>query len=84
MCIITDRPGSPPHGGTWITELFRDPDPEYAGTGRALLQRGLVLAAAAGVSAVGLVVSAGNPAKELYLDLGFDPVTSSVSLVLPH
>jgi GNAT superfamily N-acetyltransferase len=82
-CIVTDRPGASPHGGTWVTELFRDPDPEYAGIGRALLQRALALAGAAGRPAVGLVVSTGNPARELYLDLGFDLVTSSVSLVLP-
>jgi GNAT superfamily N-acetyltransferase len=82
-CIITDRPGVPPHGGVWVTELFRDPDPEYAGTGRALLQRALALAGADGRAAVGLVVSVGNPASELYLDLGFDLVMSSVSLILP-
>jgi GNAT superfamily N-acetyltransferase len=83
VCIITDRPGIPPHAGVWVTELFRDPDPMYAGTGRALLQRALALAGADGRAAVGLVVSEGNPAGELYLDLGFDLVTSSVSLVLP-
>ena len=82
-CIVTDRDGVPPHGGTWVTELFRDPDPAYAGTGRALLQRALALAGADGRPAVGLVVSVGNPAADLYLDLGFDLVTSSVSLVVP-
>jgi GNAT superfamily N-acetyltransferase len=82
-CIVTDRPGVPPHGGVWVTELFRDPHPEYAGTGRALLQRALALAGADERPAVGLVVSVGNPASELYLDLGFDLVTRSVSLILP-
>lgn len=82
-CIVTDRDGVPPHGGIWITELFRDPDPAYAGTGRALLQRALALAGSDRRPAVGLVVSVGNPAAELYLDLGFDLVTRSVSLVVP-
>jgi GNAT superfamily N-acetyltransferase len=83
-CIVTDRPGIPPHGGVWVTELFRDPDQQYAGTGRALLQRALALAGAAGQPAVGLVVSVGNPAVELYLDVGFDLVASSVSLLVPE
>lgn len=82
-CIVTDRPGGPPHGGAWVTEVFRDPDPAYAGVGRALLQRALALSGAAARPALGLVVSVGNPARELYLDLGFDLVTSSVSLILP-
>ena len=32
-CIVTDRDGVPPHGGTWVAELFRDPIPRTRGPG---------------------------------------------------
>ncbi|WP_028061033.1 GNAT family protein [Candidatus Solirubrobacter pratensis] len=80
--IITDSGGTPPFGGPWVAECFRDPDPAYKGAGRALLERMLVDATAAGLPAIGLAVTHGNPAHELYLDLGFSLVFSAYSVDL--
>ncbi|WP_406283784.1 GNAT family N-acetyltransferase [Embleya sp. NBC_00896] len=70
--------------GPWITEVFRDPDPRYAGVGGRLLRHSLGLAAAAGLPAIGLAVTEGNDsARRLYERLGFRPVESFMQVVLP-
>jgi ribosomal protein S18 acetylase RimI-like enzyme len=61
-------------------ELFRDP--AHPGTGRALLERALQRAAAAGLPALGLAVTDGNPAARLYEAVGFRRVLSSRSVDL--
>jgi hypothetical protein len=72
--------GEPPFGGPWVMELFRDP--AYPGTGRALLERSLHRVAAAGLPALGLAVTEGNPAVGLYEAVGFRRVLSSRSVDL--
>jgi GNAT superfamily N-acetyltransferase len=80
--IITDSGGTPPFGGPWVVECFRRPDPAYRGAGRALMERMLIAATQAGLPAVGLAVTHGNPAHELYLKLGFTLVFTAYSVDL--
>jgi GNAT superfamily N-acetyltransferase len=80
--IITDSGGTPPFGGPWVAECFRHPDAAYRGAGRALLERTLVAATRAGLPAIGLAVTHGNPAHELYLKLGFSLVFTAYSVDL--
>lgn len=80
--IITDSGGEPPFGGPWVAECFRDRDPRYAGAGRALLERTLVEATHAGLAAVGLAVTHGNRAHDLYRELGFRHVSTGYSVDL--
>ncbi|NUU22142.1 MAG: GNAT family N-acetyltransferase, partial [Streptomycetaceae bacterium] len=70
-CLANDRPGTPPLGGPWVTEVFRDPDPAYAGLGATALRLTLARAHAAGTPALGLTVTEGNPARRTYEKLGF-------------
>ncbi|WP_161500704.1 GNAT family N-acetyltransferase [Embleya scabrispora] len=69
--------------GPWISEVFRDPDPAYAGLGARLLRHTLGLAARAGVPSIGLAVTEGNPARTVYERLGFRPGESLMHVVLP-
>lgn len=80
--IITDSGGEPPFGGPWVAECFRDPDPRYAGAGRALLERTLLEATRAGLPAIGLAVTHGNRAQKLYRELGFRHVFTAYSVDL--
>lgn len=67
----------------WLIELFLHPDDTGLGIGTALLRRSLAGAAAAGHQLMGLVVSDGNPARELYEKVGFTLVMSGTSVDLP-
>lgn len=82
-CLITHREGAPPHAGPWVTQVYRDPAPRYAGAGAALLHRTLWLATRAGLPALSLVVSDGNPARWVYERLGFQHVGASRTFELP-
>ncbi|WNG46043.1 GNAT family N-acetyltransferase [Archangium minus] len=82
-CLVTLREGSPPHGGPWVIEVYRNPAPRYAGLGAALLRRALWLSTQAELPALSLVVSDGNPARRVYERLGFQHVGSSRTLELP-
>jgi GNAT superfamily N-acetyltransferase len=64
--LVGTLPGDPPLNGPWIIEVFRHP--EHRGVGRALLGRALALADG---PALGLMVTVGNPAREVYELLGF-------------
>lgn len=75
--------GDPPWGGPWITGLFRRPGPRHAGVGALLLRRAVARAAAAGLPALGLVVSAGNPAVALYERLGFRVLDHFGTVAIP-
>jgi GNAT superfamily N-acetyltransferase len=81
--IVTRLEGEPPFGGPWVAELFRRPGPELHGTGRALLEAGLEVATAAGLPALGLAVTEGNPAQALYESLGFERKLSSLTVLVP-
>lgn len=82
VALITDTPGDPPFGGPWVTECFRHRDAHYAGAGRALLERSLVLATRAGLRTMGLAVTHGNRAEQLYAALGFRHVFTAFSVDL--
>jgi hypothetical protein len=79
--IVNDFPGTPPVAGPWLSELFRDP--AVPGIGRLLLRGTLAVAAADGLPAIGLVVTAGNPAGELYLAEGFRTLREDISVTMP-
>jgi GNAT superfamily N-acetyltransferase len=76
--LVATFPGEPPYAGPWVMELFRDP--AHPGTGRPLLERALHRAKAAGLPALGLAVTDGNPAIGLYEAVGFRRVLSARSV----
>lgn len=78
--IVNAFPGEPPTAGPWLAELFRDP--AYPGIGGALLRGALTAAAAERLPALGLAVSGGNAAAELYLADGFRVVREDISVDL--
>ena len=78
--LVGGFPGEPPYAGPWVMELFRDP--AHPGTGRPLLERALHRVAAAGLPALGLAVTDGNPAIGLYEAIGFRRVLSARSVDL--
>jgi GNAT superfamily N-acetyltransferase len=78
--ILNDFPGKPPVAGPWLSELFRNP--RVRGIGRELLRGSLAAAAADGLPALGLAVTAGNPAIGLYEDEGFRTLREDISVVL--
>jgi GNAT superfamily N-acetyltransferase len=80
--IVTRLEGEPPFGGPWLAECFRDRDPRYAGAGRALLEHVLVRATRDGLTTIGLAVTHGNRARELYLELGFREFFTALSVDL--
>jgi len=79
VVLINDWPDE----GPWVSEVFRDPDPRYAGIGTALLRRALWHAADAGVRAVGLAVTSGNPAERVYARIGFRVTSTALNCVIP-
>jgi ribosomal protein S18 acetylase RimI-like enzyme len=79
--IVNDYPGTPPVAGPWLSELFRDP--AFPGIGRALLRGALAAAAADGLTAIGLAVSAGNSAIGLYEAEGFQTLREDISVFMP-
>ena len=78
-CVVTERDGE----GAWLGDVFRDPAPAYAGTGRHLVERALGRLAAAGHARLSLAVTVGNPAERGYRDLGFRAVRTTVNVVVP-
>ncbi|MFC7330469.1 GNAT family N-acetyltransferase [Marinactinospora rubrisoli] len=70
-------------GRPWISLLFRDPTPAYAGLGGLLLRYTLARAAADGGTEVRLAVTEGNPARGGYDRLGFTVVESTRTVELP-
>ncbi|MEO3808960.1 GNAT family N-acetyltransferase [Sphaerisporangium sp. B11E5] len=75
--------GEPPYGGPWVMEVFRDPDPRYAGLGAVMLRRALALATMHGLPSLGLAVTDGNPARRVYERLGFRPTGSWLTVIVP-
>ncbi|MCF2527286.1 GNAT family N-acetyltransferase [Yinghuangia soli] len=82
-CLVSDRPGSAPMGGPWITEVFRDAASRYAGLGVTVLRSTLARAAQDGVRAIGLTVTEGNRARNTYDKLGFALTGSFMTLTIP-
>ena len=78
-CLVNDWPDE----GPWISEVFRDPEPRYAGIGAALLRRTLWLASEAGLRSIGLGVTVGNPAQRVYATVGFRVTSTSLTCIIP-
>ena len=77
--LIVDRPGE----GPWVCDIWRDPDPEYAGTGAALLR--WAAARLDGFEALGLVVTVGNDAAlRAYERVGFAIESTAWTVRLPY
>ena len=83
MVVVNRVPGRAPTGGPWLTDIFRDPDPAYAGLGRDLLQAVMRECRDAGELTMSLAVTDGNPARQLYESLGFAVAASTSKLRLP-
>lgn len=81
--LITDRPGTPPWAGPWLTLIFRHPERAPRGAGRLLLTRALGVATIDGLPSLSLVVTEGNPARQLYESLGLRHVTTTINVALP-
>jgi hypothetical protein len=79
VVLINDWPDE----GPWISEVFRDQDPRYAGIGTALLRRALWHSATAGLRTVGLAVTTGNPAERVYAKIGFRVASTALNCVIP-
>ncbi len=83
-CLVVDRDGTPPDGGPWVIDIFRDPTSSVRGVGAALLGGALAAARSAGLSGVSLAVSHQNTrALRLYTALGFVDTGQSWTLSLP-
>lgn len=83
--IIINRSTSPiTPDEPWVSEVFRDPDPRFRGLGRDLLHLSIRSLAQANDSPLGLVVTEGNPAAELYRSLGFTHQSSFRKLRIPN
>ncbi len=75
--LVTDlEPGNIVEAGPLIADAFRHAGDEWRGVGGALLRRACAAAAAEGHAGIGLMVSDGNPARDVYAALGFTVVKS--------
>ena len=79
--LVTDRPGETRRA--WVAELFVHPRHQGRGLGRVLLQRAVAGTRAAGIPALGLVVTDGNPARRLYEAAGFRRIRSGTNVDIP-
>lgn len=76
--LVVDRPGE----GAWVSDLWRDPDPAYAGAGSTLLR--WAAARLDGFDSLGLVVTVGNdPALRAYERVGFTIESTARTVRLP-
>lgn len=76
--LIVDRPDE----GPWVCDIWRDPRPEYAGTGAALLR--WAAARLDGFDSLGLVVTVGNEAAlRAYERVGFRIESTAWTVRLP-
>lgn len=85
VCLVVDREGTPPYGGPWVIDIFRDPGCSVPGVGTALLAAALAATHDAGRPGLSLVVSHRNErARRLYERLGLVSVDESWTLALPR
>ncbi|WP_327140463.1 GNAT family N-acetyltransferase [Nocardia sp. NBC_01327] len=82
--LVQDAEGKPPLAGPWISEAFRHPGPDYAGLGALLLHCVTARASDAGLTALGLSVTDGNPAQAVYERLGFTRTARWTDLEFPN
>lgn len=77
--FVNATPGTPPLGGPWVSDIFRDP--AVPGLGSALLRRALALATRDGLPALGLAVTHANAgAMRVYADHGLVDVLETFSV----
>lgn len=77
--LVVDRPGE----GPWVCDLWRDPDPAYAGAGAALLRWSA--SRLDGRASLGLVVTVGNDrAIRVYSTVGFTITSTAWTVQLPE
>lgn len=71
--IVTNLPpmDTYPSGGPWIAEIFLEPTFAGRGCGTRMIKAAVNSLLECGHSSVGLIVSAENPARNLYLRFGF-------------
>jgi hypothetical protein len=82
-CLIVEREGTPPDGGPWVLDVFRDPASLVSGVGSTMLVGALRAVGTAGLPGLSLVVSHENTrAHRLYRRLGFVDVSESWTLVV--
>jgi ribosomal protein S18 acetylase RimI-like enzyme len=83
-CLVVDREGSPPDGGPWVIDVFRDPACVVPGVGAALLGSALAGAKASRLDGLSLAVSHLNQtAFRVYGRLGFVEAEESWTLAVP-
>lgn len=76
--LVVDRPGE----GPWVCDIWRDPDPAYAGTGVKLLR--WAAGRLTGHASLGLVVTVGNDAAlRAYERVGFAIDSTAWTVRLP-
>ncbi|MFF2554587.1 GNAT family N-acetyltransferase [Nocardia sp. NPDC058058] len=83
VVLVQDYEGEPPLGGPWISEVFRQPGPAYAGMGTLLLRRVIARASTSGLTTLGLAVTETNPAQAVYERLGFTRTATWTKMAFP-
>ena len=82
--IIIDIRSEPvPFGGPWLSDIWRRPGPTQRGLGAWLISRAMRLLHEDGYPTLGLSVTHGNPARNLYARLGFAEALESWTLRIP-
>ena len=81
--IISLREGQPPFGGPWVSEIWVDPDHQGKRIARYLIDQAQLTLQQDGFTSLGLAVTNGNPAKNLYATAGFTTVEEFWTLKLP-
>ncbi len=81
--IISLREGDPPFGGPWVSEIWVDPTHQHQGIGRFLITQAQKELKEDGYTSLGLAVTNGNPAKQLYENSEFTTVQLSWTVALP-
>ena len=81
--MVNVRSQDPPMGGPWVADIWRDPALRGTGVGTVLINHAKTLLALDGYAALGLAVTAGNPARASYQAQGFRTVTESQTVLLP-
>ena len=81
--IVNAEVPEPPFTGPWLGEVFRHPDAAPPGTGAALIAAVVAALREDGERALGLMVTAANPARQVYERLGFDVVRTAVTVLVP-
>lgn len=78
--LVVDRPGE----GPWITDIWRGPDPEFRGSGAALVGWSIARLTRGGYPSLGLAVTDANArAREVYRRAGFILEQTAWTLRLP-